>query len=231
MRDLISRKTIEGALSIGVVCTLVSLPCIYYHCFVGSRKELLEIFPPRVLPGVMLLHVWQILIVSFMCAAFGLAWSKKYGLRGIGDPKEVKRNLWKFLLVGILVATTSYLLFDRTLSIKAPSLYPSNPLWILSISLKASFFNEIVRFGMMALVARLTRNIHVANIVVSGFLVYIGIRSFRLVGLGFDWDHFSLLCVGYSFIFNLLMGYLYARFGIISTMLIQFLIGLRLLFL
>lgn len=228
MRDLISRRTIENALIAGVACTLASLPNLYYLCFVGLRGKFLERLTPRMLPGLMLFHVWGVVIVSFMCAAFGFAWSKKYGLAGLGGFTWLKADLWKLVLIGLIFATVPLFTFDRYFSILMPYFYPSNPLWILSISLKASFFNEVIRFGMMALIVRLAKKIYLSNIIVSLFLVYIGVRSFRLVGLEMEWDYFSMSCLVWSFIFNLSMGYLYARFGIISTMFIQFVISLRL---
>lgn len=228
MRDLIDRKTLENAFSVGVLCTLASLPNLYYLCFIGLRGRLVEKFSAEVLPGIMLYHIWGVLVVSFMCAAFGFAWSKKYGLAGLGSFIQFKANVWKLSLVALIFVAVSIFTFDRYFSILMPFFYPSNPLWILSISLKASFFNEVIRFGMMALVVRLTKRIYLSNIIVSVFLVYIGVRSFRLVGSEMEWDYFSMSCLTWSLIFNLSMGYLYARFGIISTMFIQFIVGLRL---
>jgi hypothetical protein len=224
MRDLIKRETIEGALTISVLCTILTLPHLWYLCFVGMRKTLKGLEPQ-----FFVVHLWCILVISFLCGAFGLAWSRGCGLGGIVNGERFRRNIPLILIFSFVVGAGSFLISDIHLSTRIPYLYPSSPIFSLMIPLKAAFFNEVIRFGGMALVARLSKSIHLSNIIISIFFLYTGISSLRLVGIDYTLEDWMPWAIGWSLLVNLGMGYMYARIGILSTMVVQFVAGLRLL--
>lgn len=222
MQNLLKRETIENAFIISVICTIFTLPHLCYLSFVMIEG--------RVAIQILITHLWSILIVSFLCSAFGLAWSRVYGLGGIiVDFERFKRWLPFILLLSFIIGTGSFVVQDIHLSIHLPYLYPKNPLFSLTIPLKAAFFQEVIRFGGMALVCRLTKNLHLSNLIISIFFLYLGTRFISFAGLGLDQHRWLLLAFGWSFIVNLIMGYMYAKLGIVSTMTIQFVASLRFL--
>lgn len=222
MRELIKRETIEGALIIAVICSISSLPYLWYLCFIGMRERLSSIASQ-----VLVSHLWCILVISFLCGAFGLAWGRGCGLVGIVDWPRLKISLPILFLFGFIVGMGSFLLIDRHLSIYAPYLYPSNPIFSITIPFKSAFFGEVIRFGGMALISRLLRNIHLSNLTLSIFFLYLGIRSLRFIDPGFILEWWVVIGLGWGLLVNLAMGYMYARIGILSTILVQFVAGWR----
>lgn len=231
MKDLFNRESANKGLILSQICVIASLPYYYYMYFIGMREIILKTFLPKHLPYLMIFDVWYVFIVTFLCGLCGFAWSKKYGLCGFGSFLDFKKHWLKLLIIGGLIGVISYYFFDKPFRSMAPSYYPTNPLWALIIPINSAFFQETIRFGMISLVQRLVKNAHFANCSIAFFFAIVGIKSFIFVGLNFNWSVLSINCFIFTVLLNIVLGYIFIKKGLISTIFVHLVVNLKFLFL
>jgi hypothetical protein len=231
MKDLFNREAAGKGLILSQICVIASLPYLYYMYFIGMREIILKKFLPKHLPYLVLHDVWYIFIATFLCGLCGFAWSKRYGLCGLGSFVTLKANWIKLLIIGILIGTVSCLLFDRQFKLMAPYYYPKNPICALFIPINAAFFIETIRFGMVSLVQRLIKNYHFANFSIAVFLAIAGLKSFTFVGLDFNWTFLAIACFILTVLLNLVYGYIFIKKGLICAIFVHFIADLKFLIL
>lgn len=229
MKDLFNRKVGSKSLILSQVCVIASLPYLYYMYFIGMREIILKTFLPKHLPYLMTFQVWEVFIATFLGAMCGFAWSEKYGLCGFGSFPEIKKEWLKLVIIGILIGIISYLLFDRPFKEKAPYYYPTNLIWAFSIPINSAFFIETIRFGMISLVVRLVKNVHLANFSIAFFFAIAGLRSFNFVGLTFNWTMLMIVCFILTVLLNLIYGYIFIKKGLISAILVHLVADMKFL--
>jgi len=217
MKNLFNREIGSKSLILSQVCVIASLPYLYYMYFIGMREIILKTFLPKHLPYLMTIQVWDVFIVTFLCALCGFAWSEKYGLCGLGSFSLLKKNWITLLIIGILIGVISYLFFDKQFKKIAPYYYPRNPIWAFFIPINSAFFIETVRFGMISLVQRLVKNVHFANFSIAFFCALVGLKSFTFVGLNFNWTTLLIVCFLLTVLLNAIYGYIFIKKGLISA--------------
>ncbi|MDI6704592.1 MAG: hypothetical protein QME40_07990 [bacterium] len=158
---------------------------------------------------------------------FGFAWSEKYGLSGLGSLQGIKEGWWRLLIFGVIIATITYLIFDRYFFNKGRGYYPHNLFWALSIPLNSFFFKETIRFGMIALSQRLIRNLPLSIFIVSLFFVSLSLKSFAFIGFRLSWNYLLITGLVLTMIINLILGYIYAKKGLLQSAFLHVIIDLR----
>lgn len=229
MKSLFDRKIAEKGLFLSQICVLVSIPHLYYLYFVGMKDIVLKHFKAEQLPYLMTIQVWQVFIVTFCCGLCGFAWSERFNLVGFGKWSELKKSWMQLTAIGILIGVISIIFVDKDFKNVAHYYYPSNPLWALSVLLNSAVFIETVRFGMIMIVIRLTRHIHIANIIIAFFLTIVGIKSFVFITVT-STTMTIVLCLFWTMLFNLIQGYIFIKKGLLCAMFVQGIYGLKYLY-
>jgi len=231
MKNLFNREVGNKSLILSQVCVIASLPSLYYMYFLGMREVILKTFLPKHLPYLMTSQVWEIFIVTFLCAMCGFAWSERYGLGGFGSFSNIKKNWLALLIIGILIGVISSLFFDRPFKKMAPYYYPRNPIWAFFIPINSAFFIETIRFGMIALVQRLIKNVHFANFSIAFFFAIVGLKSFTFVGLNFNGTILLITCFILTGLLNAFYGYIFIKKGLISAIFVHLVADMKFLIL
>lgn len=231
MRSLFDKEVAEKGLLLSQICVLISLPHLYYLYFIGMKDIVLKTFKTEHLPYLMTIQIWQVFFVTLCCAICGLGWSKKFNLVGFGNLWELKRIWLKLITLGLLLGSISAAFFDTRFKSIAPYYYPANPLWALSILIDSAFFIETIRFGMMMIAFRLIRRLYLSNILTALFLTLVGLKSFSFLPIGVNnLNLISILAFLFNLVFQLILGYVFIKKGLICALFVHIIYGLKYLY-
>jgi hypothetical protein len=206
--------------------TFSAAPYLYYMTSVAqhqgaplpaaavSAREMLAVD----FPLVVLLVVLTSLVGCFL--------SHRYGLGGLGNWQQLRPVLPYLVACGIACGAASYLLFGRRLALEVPGYYPVTIGWALVMPLKAALLEETVtRFGMMTILAGLTRRPWLANVLQALFFSALNLKAFGFFGIDPGGLVYASLVA--TLLVNLCLGAAYARYGLLAAALMHFVIDLK----
>lgn len=152
--------------------------------------------------------------------------SRRYRLGGIGSLAQLRESLPAVLPAAILLGLLSYLLLGRRLALQAPGLFPDDLGWALVMPLKSALLEETVaRFGMMTILAGLTRRPWAANLLQAMFFSGLNLKGFAFFGI--PPGPLVWASLGGSLVINLGLGAAYARHGLVAAAVMHLVIDLR----
>lgn len=203
----------------------------------------------RRLPGMtaaeLLCTEWIALALVVVTASLaGTLGAERYGLRGVGDGASLQEAKWLILLVAPLLSLASYWLLGRHLAERVPGYYPAGLGWALAHVLKGALFDEVVaRHGMMTICCgalasraagdsagtapRLTWKVWLANLFQAAFFTALGLGGLSFYGLAPSLSFFFVASLVASLAIHLSLGYVYARYGLVSAMAFHLALGLK----
>ena len=122
----------------------------------------------------------------------------------------------------------SYFLFDRFFFKLSPASYPKNLLYLVSFPLKAAFTEEVIlRFSLVTIGMGIFRS-KVAGVVLSSVIAALfTLKYFQVVGIGIRLDYLIVTPLLLSFFANLILGYLFVSRGLLYSMALNFLFGMK----
>ncbi len=162
-----------------------------------------------------------------ICSLVGCFLSRRYRLGGIGSRAQLSEALPWVVPAGVALGLASYLLLGRHFALEVPGTYPVEVGWALALAVKAALVDETVaRFGMMTVLAGLTRRPWLANLLQALFFAALSVKAFAFHGIApqpLVWASLAgTLAV------NLSLGAAYARHGLAAAALMHLLVDLRL---
>lgn len=208
------------------VAMLAVVPYAYRsaHTFADTIVRNTRLSPEEVL-RVDLIRLATLIVLS---ALVGSAFSERYRLGGLGrwpDVVALRLHLAAVPALGVV----SYLAFGRVMAARLPGTFPDEPAWALAYALKGAAFDEVVaRYGLMTVFAGLARPA-IANLLQALFFTATIWKGLGFFGVEASYDGYFLLSVGSAFGLHLYLGAMYARHGLIPTMVLHFSYDLRFL--
>jgi len=159
----------------------------------------------------------------------GFSFSKKQQLPGFGDPRRLKENGPFFVVTGVMVGILTFLFFDRHFYYISPESYPRNTLYLIIYPFKLAFANEVIlRLGLVTIAVRLLRQRTGGVIAVSGIATIFTMKYNRFLGIDYSYNTLYITQFVISFLVNSILGYIFITRGLIHSMALHFLFGLRL---
>lgn len=230
VRDFLREDVLVKAAKLAAVATVAVIPSMLdsYFWNPGYREILLSRAPERSLPLIFGGDVVLVFISLMIAAASGFAWSDGKKVVGFESVEALKRNLKTVLILGVVLAVGTAFLLDKWLVGSFRKLYPQSPVVALTIPLRAAFYEEVIcRFGILAIVFRLTRSVAASVWVSAVFNAAIGLKSAVFVGfpIGVDWRTAGIVAA--KILVSAFFGYFYCRKGLMATISLRFIMELK----
>jgi hypothetical protein len=220
------REIINKALMLSILSVLFTVPYFHYLLFEAPRAHTLPTVsnPMTLLMAELLL----LFIICFLSSIIGLTFSERVGLEGFGEPLDWLRSLPILFLFGILMTGISYVLFDRQFIRISPVSYPDKWIYVITLPLKGAFTDEIIlRYCLVTLFVGALRRKPAAVALVSAFASVLTVKYFNYVGLGWDSGSVFFVQMILAFAANFLLGWVYVTRGLLQTMTLKFIFGLK----
>jgi len=220
------RWVLVKSFALATACTIFTLPYFHYLTFVvldkvGSSKGL----PPN---SFLFTQLFLLFVVCLLSAVVGFSFSERFGLPGFGDHKRFFRSVPALLVIGGAVITLSCFLFDRYFFEVSPVSYPKDFLYLMSIPLKDAFTEEVIlRLCMVTLGVGLLKSKRGGVIFVSAVAPLLTIKYFHFMGIEVGLNYLFITQLLLSFVGNLVLGYLFVTHGLLYSMALKFLFGMK----
>lgn len=235
LRERISASMTGGAdmhgvllksLSLSILCTLFTAPYFHYLLFLSPVQSALS---PTLNPkGFLLAQLFLLFIICLLSSIVGFSFSRKFELPGIGDWQHFRKSVPYLFLLGAVMAILSYYAFDRYFFQISPASYPKDSIYLLTYPLKAALTDEVIlRLCFVTLAVGIFRNKIVGVILVSVVASLFTIKYFQFMGIGFQFNYLSVTQIMFSFWANMILGYLFVTRGLLYSMLLNFLLGMK----
>ena len=220
------RGVLYKSLALAMAATLFTLP--YFHCLISEIS-----FGPHMPPNgdVYLILFTQLLllfILTFLSSMVGYSFSNRYRLHGLGDPRALVSALPLVAAGGAVINVISYFVFDRFFFEISPASYPTDTLFLWSYPFKRAFTDEIIlRFCLITIAVGLFRSKSIAVVIISAFAAIATVKYFHFMGLPVGLNTIFLTQLLIGFLANLLLGYLFVTRGLLYSMSLGFIFGMK----
>jgi len=220
------RAVIGKSLVLGFAATLSTLP--HFHALLFGEQAGMRAFPGTGPWGILAGQSLVLFLVCLLAAMSGLAFAPRQGLQGLGDT-AVLRGEWKRLvLVGALMATGSFLVFDQWFVRVAPAAYPRSVPVLISLPFKGALAEEtILRLCMVTLAIGLFKRRWAGIVVISLLAPFFGVKYLRYMGLEGVAQGWIAWQLALSFAANVILGSVFVRRGLFACMVVKFVFNLK----
>lgn len=220
------RGVLLKAFPLALLCTLFTAPYFHHLLFLSPVKSALTL--KFELKGFLGLQLFLLFIICLLSSMVGFSFSKKLALPGIGDWQHFKGTASYLLLLGVVITILSYHVFDRYFYQISRASYPTDALYLMTYPLKAAFTDEVIlRLCFVTLAVGMFRNKVAGVVLVSGVASIFTIKYFQFMGLDFQFNYLCITQILLSFGSNLLLGYLFVTRGLLYSMALHFLLGMK----
>ncbi len=220
------RGVLAKSLALAIASTLFTLP--YFHHLI-SEVSYRERLPQSADSFIILLtQLLLLFILTFLSAMVGFSFSSRYKLHGLGDPRALVSSLPLVVAGGAVITVLSYFFFDRFFFEISPASYPRDPLFLLSYPFKRAFTDEIIlRFCLVTIAVGLFKSKSAGVVLVSVFAAIATVKYFHFIGLPVGLNAIFLTQLFIGFLANLLLGYLFVARGLLYSMSLGFIFGMK----
>jgi membrane protease YdiL (CAAX protease family) len=228
MRQFLKPENFSRGAIFAAIFLALSFPYIIYYFFVGYSDQVDKLTHGSPKAFFFISQAIAMYVALLISGTAGFAWSDGKNVAGLGSTRTTIRNLKWLIPLGIVISVLAHYLFDNELTRQDILYNPKNPLVALVIPLKSAFFEEgIIRFGILTIMYRLTRNKWAAITISSLFGIAASLPYVRFLELEVVYDFTLFAMIATKFIMGLLIGLIYCRWGLKSTMALRFIIDLR----
>jgi hypothetical protein len=220
------RGVLVKSSALALSATLFTLPYFHYLIFMVPGEG-------RFLKGgnpwdLLFTQAFLLLIVCFLSATVGFSFAKRFQLPGFGDPRRFIPSIPFLLVVGGGMIGTSYFLFDRYFLEVSPISYPKDVVYVIALPLRGAFTDEIIlRLGLVTLGVGLLKRKGAGVILVSAVAPLFSIKYFHFIGMECGLNYLFVTHLLLSFLANLLLGYLFVAHGLLYSMALRCLFGMK----
>lgn len=220
------RRVLVKSFALAICSTLFTLPYFHYLIFVvpaGGR------FPKVLNPWSLLFtELFLLFILCLLSAMVGFSFSKRFELPGFGDSRYFIPSIPFLLVLGTAMMALSYFLFDRYFFEISPLSYPKEVLYLISLPFKGAFSEEIIlRLCLVTLSVGLLKSKGAGVVLVSTLASLFTIKYFHFFGIEFGFNYLFITQVLLSFSANLFLGYIFVTRGLLYSMALKFLFGIK----
>ena len=217
------KLTQAGLLSGLALCAVA--PHAYYLGAVAHTERLSARYPGLSVQEILQLDLLKLGVLIVISSLVGSFFSRRNKLPDLGAVRALPKAAW---LLAPLASLIIYLTLGRALAERLPGQYPAALGWAAVVLVKGAVFDELVaRYGMMTLFAGVTRSARGAIGLQAVFFTAIVFKDLGALGVSASWDGLfvgSLVC---SFVTHLVYGAVYAKYGLIPSMVVHALVDLR----
>jgi len=212
--------------ALAISATLFTLPYFHYLIFDVSHEGR---FPKGVEPWDLLLsQLFLLLIVCFLSGIVGFSFSKRFDLPGFGDPRRFIPSIPFLVVTGGVMISISYFVFDRHFIEISPHSYPEHVFYLITMPFKEALTDEmILRLCLVTLCVGLFKRKGLGVFFVSAIAPFFTVKYFRFIGVEFGSHYLFISHLILSFLANLLLGYLFVAHGLLYSMALRFLLGMK----
>jgi hypothetical protein len=201
---------------------------VYYLTEVGFAQKVRERFGPVGAATIARTEMVSLGAVVLVAALVGSLCSERYGLGGIGDGAKLRAAGKLILIAAPCLGAASYLLLGRSMAVRIPGYYPASVFWASCLALQGALCEEVVaRYGMMTIFCGVVRRPWIANVLQAVFFTALGAVGLSFYGLRVSCDALVVASLVVSVAIHLSLGAIYARYGLLASMLFHFVLGLR----
>lgn len=220
------REVFIKSSALALLSTLFSVPYFHYMLFVvADQRRFAEGFDPW---GFLYGELFVLFLICLLAAMVGFSLSIRLGLPGFGDPGELFRSIPWLLALAFGMIVLSYFLFDRYFFEISPISYPKKSIYLLSLPFKGVFTDEVIlRFCLITLSVGLFKHKGAAVGFVSALASLLTIKYFYFLGIQPGLNYIFLVQLFLSFLSNFLLGYLFVTRGLLYSMTLKFLFGMK----
>lgn len=221
MRGVLIKSSVMALLS-----TIFIIP--YFHYLISVMGEGGGFFLPKVQWDFLFAQLFLVFILCFLSAMIGFSFSLRFELPRKISLDEVIRRIPLLLLLGGAMITISYLLFDRYFYEVSPISYPKDLICLLAFPLKGAFADEVIlRLCLVTICVGLLKSKGAAVVLVSALSSLFTIKYFHFVGIEFGFNYLCITQLVLSFAANLVLGYFFVTKGLVYSMILKFLFGMK----
>lgn len=218
-------RVLKRSLVLAALCILFTIPYFHHLIFREGLTRLPKGLNPQFLLGAQL---FLLFILCFLAALVGFSFSKRFELPGLGNRKRLVRSIPFLVIAAATMGSLSYLLFDRHFARISPRSYPGDLLYLVTVPFKEALTDEtILRLCLVTLgVGLLKRRIAgvvLASVVASMFKV----KYFHFIGMTTGLGSLFVMQMFLSFAFNVILGYLFVTYGLLFSMVLRLLLGIK----
>ncbi len=220
------REVFMYSSGLAVCSTAFALPYFHYLVFVvqGVESYSTALHPWKLLLAQLLL----LFILCLLSALIGLSFYKRFELPGFGDPRNFTDSLPLLFALGAVMMALSYFLFDRYFFELSPVSYPKGWLYLISMPFKGAFTEEVIlRLCLVTLCVGFLKNKSAGIVLASAVASLFTIKYFHFVGVPFGLNYLSITQMLLSFLANLILAYLFVTRGLIYSMALKFVFGIK----
>lgn len=220
------REVFKTSLALAILSTLFNVPYFYYLIFSAPREWH---FPKLINPvGLFLTETLLVFIVCLLAAMVGLSFSKRFELPGFWDKQSFVHSIPFLLVLGAVMAAISYLFFDRYFFQVSPFSYPSGLIYLILLPFKGAFTEEIIlRLCLVTIGVGLLKSKIAGVILISILASFFTVKYFHFVDIEFGINYLTLTQFFLSFLSNLILGYLFVTRGLLYSMVLKYILGVR----
>ena len=212
--------------ALAVSSIIVTLPYFHYMIFIVQGQDRFTGYtsPWRFLFA----ELFLLFIICFLSSMVGFSFSKRYALPGLGDLRGFTDALPPLLIWASVMVFLSYFLFDRYFIELSPISYPKGRFYLIFFPFQGAFTDEIIlRFCLVTISVGLFRDKWRGIVFVSVLSSLFTLKYFNFVGVKLDFGFLFLAQLFLSFFSNLLLGYFFVTRGLIYSMALKFMFGMK----
>jgi len=233
----LNKKHLKKSFYYSILLTLITfvLSCPYLYHYIIDKPDTPSPFNAKISSlssnGMLIFILGQIsmfVLLIFICSFVGFTWSEKYKFKGFGDLSNIRKDIKYYLIAVIPLGILLFFIFDGPMLSKLPTLYPNSPLWGLSkVFLTSTTYEIVSKFGLLTIAMGIFKNRHLAIAITSAFFAVLVRKTFLDYGVDFGFDYLSIAAVLSTFLYGVISGYLFINRGLLSVMLLRFLLDLK----
>jgi hypothetical protein len=227
------REGVSSAVILAGTAAAAAYPMIYYQ----SLHLVSPLLPKPMNPDQTLVftigHVLLLFAACLLCALVGFLYSPRLDLPGFGSWRRDRRFLILCFAAGLFLVPGSYFFLDHNFRARLPAYFPADLSWALAMTLGQTLAPEVIaRFGQITIGVYLLRWLRF-----SGH-PWPAVLAVAILGAAGSWisqtrlhldpglNSFTLSCLAFAFLSNLLFGEVYLRKGLLAALALR--LGLEL---
>jgi len=219
-------KVLVKSSALAICSTVFAIPYFHHLIFLAPITTPLPL--SLGLRGFLFMELFLLFILCLLSAVVGFSFSERRELPGFGDKTRFIRSIPLLLLLGAVMTALSYFLFDRFFFMLSLASYPKNLLYLVSFPLKAAFTEEVVlRFCLVTIMVGIFRSKMAGVVLASAVAAIFTLKYFQFVGISLHLNYIIVTQLLLSFSANLILGYLFVSRGLLYSMALNFLFGMK----
>jgi hypothetical protein len=224
------KNRIQNSILLSAAAMFCSLPLFQYQYLHLSSKIFPNMPSPEKIYYLAVSQSFILFALALLCSLIGFLYSDPLNMPGFGKLSDAAVWLPVGLMIGIVFTPIRYFLFDRSIIMTIPELFPKPWGWALAQMIGTTIPQEvIVRFGLLTIGVYLLRKLNYSGHPVSAiglisvfgsFVTYLTMIRFNIASKLIPNQMITLLLL--TFCLQWIYCEIYIRKGLVATVCIHF---------